>query len=78
MQFVKDAFSQLLGDLEFLLPAPRVEHAKECILYVQTKTDDKETVHQVPTAMMTRMFTCIGAWYVAVELSEEVSYVGST
>ena len=31
MQVVKDAFCQMLSDLEFVLPTPRVERAKDCI-----------------------------------------------
>ena len=40
MQVVKNAFRQLLSDSEFALPTPRVERAKDCIRYLQTKEGD--------------------------------------
>ena len=36
----KNAFSRILDDSEFSLPTPRIEQAKECIRYLQTKEDE--------------------------------------
>ena len=54
-QAMKNAFSRILDDLEFSLPTPRIEQAKECIRYLQTKQDMTRTL---PQATGRKMLQC--------------------